>query len=524
MKKKGIISILTFAITLIAGCGNNEVSDLLEKIDVLLSENKVDSAKSYLADLPFSIIKSKADSAYYYLLEIETYYRLQEPIPSGNNINYSLDYYLNTSDKEKQARAYYYKGVTGYKPSQNRKETILLLKQAEEYAKGTSNLLLKHKIYESLSHYNSAFYEKEMALVYSKKALQVAKVLNDNERKAIAFLYLAGDYSSLGKKDSLAICIQECLSLANFLTEKDKAYLYTRMGELYEEQEPEMAKKYLQKAIDIYPQLWTYLALSNIYLKEQNVKEAKSIWERALQMNESMEARMQIFKVMRQQSIEQKDYLQANSLADSVLKWQQKYNDIQEQERIAEIQAKYDKETVERNMREKVLSWGLALLILVAAIISFLGYKSYKGIKVGKELAENKVQLEAYTRKAAELESSGKASAREISDLHQKINELHHHQAGILAKGKELGEAIEAGGTIVRWSKGDFINYLEYYKLKDLPFVNQMETNYERLSPKYIFFAVLEHEGKSDEDIQHIMGISESTLRSTRSRINSKKL
>ena len=41
--------------------------------------------------------------------------------------------------------------------------------------------------------------------------------------------------------------------------------------------------------------------------------------------------------------------------------------------------------------------------------------------------------------------------------------------------------------------------------------------------PKYIFFAVLEHEGKSDEDILRIMGISESTLRSTRSRINSKK-
>jgi DNA-binding CsgD family transcriptional regulator len=50
-----------------------------------------------------------------------------------------------------------------------------------------------------------------------------------------------------------------------------------------------------------------------------------------------------------------------------------------------------------------------------------------------------------------------------------------------------------------------------------------METEYERLSPKYIFFAVLQHQQKSDDDIQRIMGVSESTLRSTRSRINSKK-
>ena len=57
-----------------------------------------------------------------------------------------------------------------------------------------------------------------------------------------------------------------------------------------------------------------------------------------------------------------------------------------------------------------------------------------------------------------------------------------------------------------------------------LPFVNEMETEYNHLSPKYIFFAVLEHEGHDEEGIQHIMGISESTLRSTRSRISSKRL
>jgi hypothetical protein len=131
--------------------------------------------------------------------------------------------------------------------------------------------------------------------------------------------------------------------------------------------------------------------------------------------------------------------------------------------------------------------------------------------------------LDAYTKKASELESSGKASATEINKLHEKINELTHRHSGILAKGKELYDAIETGETTVHWSKDDFINYLEYYKMKDLPFVNEMETDYNHLSPKYIFFAILEHEGKSDEDILRIMGISESTLRSTRSRINSKK-
>ena len=226
---------------------------------------------------------------------------------------------------------------------------------------------------------------------------------------------------------------------------------------------------------------------------------------------------------MRQQSIERKDFEQANALADSILDRQQKFSEVQEQERIMEIQAKYDKEAAEKEFWNVIKTWGLGIIALIAAIIGILSHLSYKGMKDKKELAESKIQLDAYTKMASELESSGKASATEINKLHEKINELTHRHSGILAKGRELYDAIETGGTTVRWTKDDFINYLEYYKMKDLPFFNEMETEYNRLSPKYIFFAVLEHEGKNDEDILRIMGISESTLRSTRSRINSKK-
>ena len=335
---------------------------------------------------------------------------------------------------------------------------------------------------------------------------------------------MAGFYSGLGNMDSLAICVHECLSLTDYITNRDKAYLYTRLGELYAESEPEMAKKYLLKAIDVHPQPQTYRALSNIYIKEGDIRNAEEVWVKSLQTCGSIPTRIGIYKVMRQQSVLMKDYQQANILADSIILRQQNYYETKEQEKIAEIQAKYDKEAAERDIKEQVMGWGMVLLVVVVVIISWLSYRSYKGMKAKKELAETKVQLEAYTRKAEELEKSIKTNIKEIGELHKKINELHHRHTGILAKGKELFDAIEAGGTTVRWSKDDFINYLEFYKMRDLSFVNEMETGYSRLSPKYIFFAVLEHEGHSDEDIQRIMGISESTMRSTRSRISSKKL
>lgn len=505
------------------GCQRSSMSEQLTQIDSLLVNDQVDSAMICLKNIPIDNLETEADSAYYYILMAESRYRLKGPDSTDNSTNYSINFYKNTSDNERLSRAYYYKGVNVFSYGKPR-EGILLIKQAEEFAGKTKNKVLKHKIYETLSHYNGKTYETEIALVYAKKAYQIARELNDKERQAIALIYMAGDYSHFGNKDSLAICVNECLPLADYLTEKEKAYLYTRMGELYEDNEPEIAKKYLQKAIDIHPQLQTHRALSNIYIKEGNIRKAQEVWGKSLQTSGSIPARIGIYKAMRQQSLYMKDYQQANALADSIITKQQKYYETKEQEKVGEIQAKYDKEAAERDIKEQVMGWGLVLLVIVLILITWLGNKSLKGMKAKKELAETKVQLEAYTRKAEELEKSDKTNTKEIGELHKKINELHHRHAGILAKGKELFDAIEAGGTTVRWGKDDFINYLEYYKLKDLPFVNEMETNYNRLSPKYIFFAVLEHEGHDDEDILRIMGISESTLRSTRSRINSKKL
>lgn len=523
--KKVVITLLAIVTHIITSCDGNDVSERLKQIDALLTDDKVDSAEIQINQMNISDLQSSKDSAYYYLLLTEIQYRKWIPVETDIFINYSIKFYHGTSEKEKLARAYYYKGVTTYnykKPI----NSILLLKQAEKQAEKQNNLLLMHKIYESLSYYNGTAHEYDLSLIYAKKALNIAKTLNDKEREAMALLYMASDYSFLGDHDSLAICVQECLPLASYLTKYERAYLYTRLGELYSINDSELAKKYLIKAIDTYPQPSTFKTLSNIYLKEDSFDRAKKMWENAIFKTKDSKAstiRIDIFKAMRQQSLERKDFLQANSLADSIIKWQQKYQNIKEQEKIAEIQAIYDKEAAEQAIRNKVLSWGLISLIFTLLIVSYLSYMSYRGLKAKKDLAETKVKLEAYTQKAAELESSGKADAKTINDLHKKINDLHHHHSGILAKGKELSEAIEAGGTTVRWSKDDFINYMEYYKLRDLPFVNEMETGYNRLSAKYIFFAILEHEGKTDEDIQHIMGISESTLRSTRSRINNKR-
>ena len=106
----------------------------------------------------------------------------------------------------------------------------------------------------------------------------------------------------------------------------------------------------------------------------------------------------------------------------------------------------------------------------------------------------------------------------------KKISEFQDLQSKILYKGKALYQDILDGKNTLTWNKKDFEHFLEYYKLIDLPFITNLQTNYDHLSPRYQFFLVLKKMGKTDEEIQKILAISSTTVRTTKSRIKSSKL
>ncbi|MBQ6204518.1 MAG: hypothetical protein IJK46_10570 [Prevotella sp.] len=517
--------IFFWILMLLTGCHDrNHVEEQLAMIDTLLSHDKVDSAKNLFEMIPQEYLRSRKDSAYYFLVQTETNYRNRIPTKSDSGINYSLRYYETINDNEKLARALFYKGVTTF--NKNRiKQTIHLLKQAEELAEKTDNLLLRHKIYDKLSYYNGDAYEYELSKRYALKALEISRTIGSKRRQGAALLYLITCYFETGQKDSALICANQCSSLLSLQDTINLPYLFYDFGRIYEKDDPQLAKAYLKKAIAIKGIPNAYKTLANIYLREDSMEKVREMWEQALyrtRLTKMNTMRVDIFNAMRQQCMERKDYEQANALADSAMAWQKRYYDTQEQERLAEIQAKYDKERAEQELWNKVYGWGLVIVVIGGLLITGLGYYSYRGMKAAKELAETRAQLADYTRKAEELETSGQQNTKEVARLNRKISELQQRQAGILANGKRLYDSLQQGATTVRWGKADYTDFIEYYKLKDLAYVNDLQTDYDRLSPKYMFFAIMEHEGRTDEEIMRVMGISESTMRSTRSRINSK--
>ena len=327
------------------------------------------------------------------------------------------------------------------------------------------------------------------------------------------------------QKDSALIYANQCVPLLHPKDSINIPYLYFNLGRIYENNDPQLAKIYLKKAIAIKGIPNAYKTLANIYLKEDSMEKVREMWEQALYSTRHSKMntmRIDIFNAMRRQAMDHGDYRQANALADSAANWMKRYYDTQQQERLNEIQAKYDKKVAEQELWNKVYGWGLVIVGIGGLLITGLGYYSYRGMKAAKQLAETQAELAIYTQKAKELEASGEENTKEVVRLNRKISELQQRQAGILTNGKQLYESLQEGATTVRWGKADFTDFIEYYKLKDLAYVNDLQTDYDRLSPKYMFFSILQHEGHSDEEIMRIMGISESTMRSTRSRIGSR--
>ena len=468
MKTSLFISFI-LSIMLLFGCqSRNDAMEQLILIDSLLIHDMADSAKVLIEDISLKDMDSEEDSAYYYLVLTETNYRNRIPSESDSGINYSLRFYETTNDNEKLARTLFYKGVTTFSKDSIQKY-FMLLKQAEELAEKTNNLFLKHKIYDKLSYYNGDLYEYELSKRYALKALDISRKIKSKKRQGASLLYLFTCYFETGQKDSALICANQCASLLSIQDSINLPYLFYDYGRIYEKDDPQLAKAYLKKAIAIKGIPNAYNTLANIYMREDSMEKVREMWEQALYRTRNTlmsDMRIDIFNTMRQQCMERKDYERANALADSAMAWQKRYYDTQQQERLNEIQAKYDKKVAEQELWNKVYRWGLVVVVIVGLLILLLGYYSYRGMKAAKQLAETKVQLADYTRKAEQLETSGEQNTKELVRLNKKISELQQRQAGILANGKRLYDSLQQGATTLRWGKADFTDFIEYYKLK----------------------------------------------------------
>ncbi len=522
MKKARLIIASIACLALVACNSGNGRTGKLAGIDRLLKDGAVDSAYAEICGIGKDDICNTADSAFFFLLQTEAAYRLYKPEPPMKCIDFAIRHYSKGNrDKEKLARAYFYKGSILYNRN-NVKDGLEFIKNAEFIADKTKNHELKHKIYEALVVINEEAGEDNTAMKYARRSVNEAKVADKKNWLAHAYNNMAVIYGRLDKQDSSEFYLKKSMALLKAIPEKDRLFIINNVGVYLLQHDKEKAKRYFKQILETAPFGEAYENLASIYADEGNDSLAEVMWNKAVAQG-STQVKEGVLRTMFGWQKERSDFAAAAATAERLMALKDSIAKTRNGNDVKTIQTEFDsiksKQEYERN-----IALFIALLVITAlsASIAILHFR-YKQYKTKAVMAHDQMLIKSYEAQIAELQRLDEDKEKEIEAIRRRKEKLLDKHRNTLNHGYQLFSEIQNGKSTVLWKKNDFENVIEYYRLVDIEFIDTLDNSYEDLSPKYKFFMILSHEGKTDSEIMSIMGVAEVSLRSIRSRINKKK-
>lgn len=514
---------LLFLIAVVlGGCQQNSLMQQLVEIDSTAFQKGDQQALGMLNNIVPEVINDERSLAYYWLLKFRTEIRLQKEIKSTEALEVSINYYKKCNDKGRLARAYGYKAYV-LEDLGDIKSAILTLKKAEFLIKNDKNETeLAFVVYQTLAAYNKKVKENEIALKYDKLALQTAYQLNNKGNIAYALMGMYLSYSYLGIKDSAFFYLEKCIPQVKNVPDNQRSSFYANIGDALAETNTQQAEDYLNMSIKGKPNAFAFRSLARIYYKRGERDKAKDMWAKAL-LTDNLYLKSEVMQAMYESQRDEGDFKSASETAMQIASLKDSIAKKEKEADIRGLQELFEKEqhaAIEKQRYHLYISLSCILLLLTIVIVLYLYYCNFKGKAELKETREN---LEKYRHQLKLIEAEGKGESKEVERLTLKISELQSKQNALLQNGRERYEEIMAGGTTLKWRRNDFTDCIEYYRTIDAVFVTHIENDYDHLSAKYIFFALMEHIGKTDEELQRIMAIGQNTIRANRSRINQKK-
>lgn len=507
-----ILSLLLFS------CNSDHSYDILEEVETLLDRDELDSA-SITLNLVLSVDRDE-DRALYNLLKTRIDYLQNKDIKNDSMINYSIAYYDKIKDNKRLADSYYYKGCINIV---NEKYNIALenYKKAELLSRDINNLSLRHKILEGLAYINESMGANKIAICYSKETLKLSKECKNFNWIAYALGSLAVEYYNIGRKDSMKYYLDQNEPMLKYIPLADQALFLSNIGSFYLNIDPHLSEMYYNRSLKLKKNAPAYVGLSNVY--QDDMAKSISLLKKAYPLAESSE-KIKVLQGIasrlndRGYSSDAYYYMcQALSKSDSI-------NQKIQSDNIRNVQSYYDLVFLKIKYRRIIQLIIILFVVCVLVLIILLVYRKYKYNKNQKQLMHDQLLISMYNQQIEALNANDSESQKTITILKHKIDSIQNDNKTVLYKGKQLYESMKNENfTVVKWGHNEFVWFIEYYKLIDLFYVNHLETDYSGLTVKNQFFQILYHMGKSDKEVQYIMGISPSTVRSNKSRIKSKK-
>lgn len=547
MMKK--ITILFAQILLLIACNGIQISERLNHIDSLVVKEQYDSACVILEELNEANMSAE-EQAHYYLLKTQLGYLTQNPLPSDSLLDMAFTYYKKVGNHKKLADAYYYKSYRS-RINQNYPQAILYCKEAELLAMKTSDSRLQYKIAENLAYLNGLCENNQLQLLYSKKAIAHAQMLQNKNWLAYSYSNLSFAFGNLGQYDSAFFYIEKTIPLINYINASDKAGFLTNIGLLYKGTNSEKAKEYLIKAM-LYGELpGTLEHLADIYFAEGNKEEAYKLWKKALKIDSRYEKDNIVLSIL-SYDLERGNLDETSKSLDEIIAIKDSIITILRNDTIKDLQLRFDHEVTMHEADKKLINtqWMLLGLVVILGIMTL-----YIFIRRKKEEAmerEHQMQLYAYTteinqlkanrdsiltqirnleshqerdtQRIREREEDAKNAELAIEKLNKDIRKLLDDESPKLKRGRMLYDHIMDGGKAHLWSNKEESLFNNYYGAINYQTYNRLRKveRKAKLSAHNLFYLILKEMGKDDEEIKRIMALSPEGLRSLRNRTKPK--
>ncbi len=517
--------ILFLFIVLVVACSQGTHQRQLVQVDLLIDCRQSDSAYHALKQIDRYKLSNERERMHYDLLQLMI---SQGMSPDSFDFDTSrdmvaqrlIDYYRRTGNKRDLLLCHLYYGKILLLDHHNYNDASVYLKKAEELLPQVNDIRIDYLTNEALATLNYYSGNEELALDYSYKTYNLAQQSDDPHHIFFASNHLL--LLNMENNDSVHKYNELCMSTLDKITSKERAYALGNTGAFFfQHGRLDEAENFFQRALTEYPHTYVRNNLATVLYQKGSYNDAKKLWSNSLQSSD-LRDQVDTYTSILASKYAHQDYEGASLAAMRLLELKDSLSGQEKTVEVLKIQKKYDKEVARRKLHQTVIRFLLGGLAMIAVLTVLIIVHSRKSHRNKELILRNEALIGDYQRQIKQLEQSGEEAIGRINELRQKIVSLQTEQAKKISEGEELYHRILNGEPIESWSKDEIQNFIDYYKLVNLSFMLEIERDYTNLSPGNRLFLILEHMGKTNDELSHILGVTSTTLRSTRLRLRKK--
>jgi tetratricopeptide (TPR) repeat protein len=398
-------------------------------------------------------------------------------------------------------------------------QSFLFHKKAEESAKLSNNKRIQFKIYEGISFMNGKCANYGLQLEYAKKALDIAKQLNNKKWIAYSFFRVGSAYSNMNIEDSVLFYFNKIEPYIGYMDNKSLPLIQSSLGYLLMDKHPRKAKEYLLKSISLKEMTKTYEYLAYILYEEGKPEQAYQYWKKALAVQDAS-PKDNIIRNLIEFDLERGKTDSISDMVTQIIEIRDSIDAKLRNDTIKDLQMRFDHETAMREKDQTIIKWQWGILILAVALLISIGFYLRRRYLAKIQLQGYQMQIHEYLNQIAELKASGTDAQQEIEELNKNIRDIMDNRSPSLSKGRMLYDDVVENKGKDKWKKDDIEAFLEYYTATNYKTVERIRKTprEEPLTDYRLLFLILVEMGKSDYEIMQILSITKETLRTHRYR------